>query len=208
MTPGQFLCYMAVNTLVALGTIGSVVIALFGSRLRAKWWPPVFNVEVLVPPDPTIPITITATGAQVDVGRYYHLTVKNARMWSIADNVTLNLVRIEEAGPDGEPQIKWAGNVPVRCRNQEFYPLQQKIGSPIDYDLCSVTKTKPTLSLMPVIPANNLPPRRTERCEFVASFQVKSSQCESDLIRVRISWNGKWDDGDAEMGDNLKIKVL
>ena len=97
---------MAVSTLVALGTVGSVIVALFGNRLRARLWPPIFKAQLLIPPDPKMPITLTATGAQVDVARYYHLTVSNARMWSTAEDTALHLIRIEEAGPDGEPQIK------------------------------------------------------------------------------------------------------
>lgn len=61
---------------------------------------------------------------------------------------------------------------------------------------------------MPIMAANNLPIARKGECNFVACFEVRSAQPKSEVIRVRISWNGKWNDGDAEMGNNLKLKVL
>ena len=55
------------------------------------------------------------------------------------------------------------------------------------------------MRLMPIILANNLTIERRGVCKVVASFRVKSSQCESALIRVQMFWDGKWDEGNAEM---------
>jgi hypothetical protein len=199
---------MVVNGLVAVGTLGSVLVALFGSVLREKWWPPVFQVDLLTASGDKTTLTNTKTGTHVDDVRYYHLHVRNNRRWSRATNAGVHVVRIEEPGPDGQLQVKWAGDVPIRCRHQEFYPLKQEIGSPLDYDLCCVTKSHPVLSLLPIIPANNLPFSRAEASEFVASFQVKSTQCDSDIVRIRFSWDGRWEDGETEMQTHLKVKIL
>jgi hypothetical protein len=208
MTDRQFGWYMFVNVLVALGTIGSVIAALFGNILRAKFRPPRLQVKLLTPAGEKTTLTNSQTGAYIDDIRYYHLQISNEnRRWSTATNLDVRLIRIEEPGPDSQLQITWMGDIPIHCRHQSLYPLKQEIGSPIDYDLCSVRKAG-ILTLHPIIVPNNLNAERKGACQLVASFQVKSSRCDSDIVRVQLSWDGRWDDGDAEMQKHLKVKML
>jgi len=157
MTDGQFALYIIVTGLAALGTLGTVVAALFGNILRAKFRPPKFQVSLLTPEGEKTTLTNQQTGEYMDDVRYYHLHVSNEnRRWSPAANTDLRLIRIEEPGPDGQLQVTWVGDIPISCRHQNLYPLKQEIGSPIDYDLCSVCKNAQTLSLHPIIAPNNL----------------------------------------------------
>lgn len=201
MTDGQFKLYIIINALVALGTIGTVIAALFGNILRAKFRPPLLRVKLL-----------TSTGEKHKTNdddiRYYHLQVSNEnRRWSPATNLDVRLIRLEKPGPDDELQVTWMADVPIRCRHQELYPLQQEIGSPIDYDLCSVRKSG-FFELHPIILPYNLERQIKGPCHLVLSFQVKSTQSDSDIARFRIDWDGNWHDGDAEMQNHFKIKML
>ncbi len=208
MTDKQFGWYMLVNVLVALGTIGSVAAALFGNILRARFRPPILRVRLVDAAGEKTTFSNSQTGQYIDDVRYYHLHVTNDnRRWSPATNLDVRLIRVEEPGPDGQLQLTWLGDVPIHCRHQALYPLKQEIGSPIDYDLCSVRKSR-VLSLHPIIAPNNLAVQRKGPCQFVASFQVKSTQADSDIVRVQISWDGQWEDGDAEMQKHLKVKLL
>jgi hypothetical protein len=173
MTNTQVIIYLVLTGLVAVGTIGSVLVALFGSVLKGRWWPPMFVANLVDPEGQKTPLT-DQTGTVVDHARYYHMRISNTRRSSKATDAGLYLVRIEEPGPSGQFQVSWIGDLPINCRHQSFYPLKQQLGAPIDYDLCCITKRNPTLALQPIIAGNDLPRTRTGKCDFIASFQVKS----------------------------------
>jgi hypothetical protein len=198
---------MVVNGLVAIGTLLTVIAALYGNILRAKFRPPLLRVSLVNSAGEKTVVTNRHTGEQVEAVRYYHLRVSNEnRRWSTATNLGVHLIRLDEPGPDGQLQVTWTGDAPIQCRHQEIYPLRQDIGSPVDYNLCSVSKS--VLSLHPISVPNNLKARRSGASHFVALFQVKSTQVDSDIVPVQIDWDGKWDDGDAEMQSHLKVKLL
>ena len=209
MTDQQFICYMIVNTLVAIGTIGAVLVALF-QTFRVKLWPPnlVFSVvdefgELTYYSDntPTSPRPV----------RYYHLRIQNTRRWSPASDLGVHLIRIE--GPEvlGEGLLQaWYGDVPIRCRHQELYPLRRSIGSAIDYDLCSISNAASVskLSLLPIITPMNLAKDWVTKTHLVASFQAKASDCDSRIVRVEMAWDGQWEAGNAEMHKHFKLRIL
>jgi hypothetical protein len=87
--------------------------------------------------------------------------------------------------------------------------VQRDIGSPIDYDIFSVRNgTPPELILYPILSPANLATIRKENCEFVASFQEKSSEVDSAIVKVQVSWDGAWESGENEMKNHLKIEQL
>ncbi|SRR5579883_43757 len=201
---------MVVNALVAAGTIGAVIVALFGEVFRAKCFPPVFEFRVLKPAGEMCPIT-DRNGTHVADGRYYHFEVRNTRAWVRATHSQLRLIRIERPGPDGQPQIVWDGDIPVRRRHQEFYPTEAVIGSPVHYDLCAIVKGKeedaaPALSLMPIIKPNNLPAEWRGDTHFIAAFQLKCAQRDSEVVRIQFDWDGSWQEGDAEIQKHFRLK--
>ena len=199
---------MVVNWLIAAGTVGAVVVALFGKALRGKWYPPKFGFRILKPEGEFCPITDNE-GKHIADGGYYHLKVHNSRTWVSATHVQLRLIRIEALGPDSQPQIVWDGDIPIRRRHQEFYPTESVIGSTVHYDLCAVVNTSPpTLSLMPIVQANNLPIQWKGVTHFVASFQMKSAERDSEIVRVQVDWDGKWEGGDTEIRKHFKLKLL
>jgi hypothetical protein len=82
--------------LVALGTIGAVLVALFGSPLRAKFFPPVFEFNILKLTGEPCPVK-NAQQQHVADSRYYHLNVRNKRGWVPATHSQLRLIRV--SGP-------------------------------------------------------------------------------------------------------------
>jgi len=192
-------------------TLFAVIVALFGEKLRARWFPPILKLKILRKEGERAPITrLNQQGVtqHVDDARYFHLHVWNERRGSPAEQVQVFLTRRYEPGPRDEPQLAWVGNVPLRWRDQEFVALLQTVGAAKDCDFCMVLRNGGTLSLMPLILPNSLNARRQGRCRFIACVQVRSNQADSQEIRIEVAWDGLWEDGDTEMQRHLEIKIL
>src|SRR2546430_1853369 len=92
-------------------------------------------------------------------------------------------------------------------QNQEVSPLTRTIGPETDCDLCSLGKEK-VFSLLPLIIPLSLAARREEKFRMVISLQVRSTQADSRIFRIGISWDGNWEDGDIEIQRHLKVTII
>lgn len=193
---------------VAVGTFLTVAaalfIALYGEKLRAKYFPPLLSLKLGKPEGERTQLK-DQNGAYIDDVRYYYVEVSNARRWSRADQTQVFLIRIEEPGPSGNLQITWSGDIPIRWRNQEIVPLLRTVGPSADCDFCRVERNG-GLWLMPLIIPNNLNAHRTGHCTFVATLQARSTLVDSEFLRILVAWDGGWDDGVEEMKSHLNIK--
>ena len=88
---------------VAVGTIGAVLVALFGQAFRAKFFPPKLSLRL----ENTSGEAIQESAWKA---RYYHLRVSNSRRWSPAHEVRVVLLREEEPGPNEDLQVIWMWN--------------------------------------------------------------------------------------------------
>jgi len=186
---------------VAGGTLLTVAVALFGDLIRRRFFPPILRMQLLRKAGE---LTKFTSGEPV---RYYHLRVVNERRWSPASDVQVFLTRVEEPGPNGELQVTWLGEVPLRWRHQEVVPLTRSIGPSADTDLCSVAPND-GLRLMPLIVPNSLEARRQRTCKLVTSLQARSIEGDSEVVRVEIAWDGAWEAGEAEMQRHLVVRQL
>ena len=201
----QFWWNWGIACAVAVGTLLTVAVALFGEQLKARWFSPVLRLRLLGSAGEKTQLK-DANGSYLDDTRIYYVQVSNARrLSSPAEQVQMLLTRIEEPGPSGDLQTTWFGEIQIRWRNHEFVPLLRTIGAPADCDFCRVDK-KGQLLLMPLILPNNLAVRWTGKCQFVAHLLARSTQVDSDVLRVKVSWDGGWEDGATEMQHHLKIE--
>lgn len=187
-----------------------VLVALFGERFWHRAFPPVLRMQLVEPlGEKTVAHLLqNGTTTTVDV-RFFHLKVWNdRRKWSPAHSVQVYLTSIEEIAPNGNFQQTWAGNVPMRWRDQEFTSITQTLGAPKDSDLLMVGKQGLTLSLMPLLAPNNLAVNRQGQCRFIARLQIRSNETDSEDFRIQVSWDGVWEDGDTEMGKHLRVEML
>ena len=207
----QFWLNWWVNLGMALATLAAVIVALFGSRIQAWLFKPGLALSVPDPRGESIQARITSPSGAVSVvdARYYHLRVTNRARWPAATGVQVFLIRLEEPGPDGQLQIKWASEVPLRWMHQEVYPVTRTVGPNADADLCSVLKQNGA-QLHPLIMPNNLATyaQRQAAFDMVLSFQARSQEEASPIKRIPISWDGKWQDGEAEMAQHLVVREL
>lgn len=199
-----------VNLAVALGTFAAVFVALFGDWLKARLFKPELHLEIENSNGVSTPFNLISDGnSRTEDGRIYHVRVSNNKSWPAATQVQVNLLRIEELGPDREFQQKWVGQVPLRWSLQEIKPLTQTIGPSMLLDLCSVIKNK-WIELHPLITPNNLTDliKRREKVDMILTIQAQSAEADSAQSRIQISWDGQWEDGEVEMAKHLKIKQL
>jgi len=210
MTPlSEFWWNWAIQVVAATGTLLAVLVALFGEKMKAALFKPRLELSLVAARgESTIATLIAPDGTtRSESTRMYHLRVRNAVTWPAATQVQVLLVRLEEFGPDGLPQVKWTGDVPMRWRHQEIYPLLRTIGAQADCDLLSLVKSK-WLELCPVIVPNNLPTRFSEKADLIVSLQARSTEVSSPVLSVRVSWDGKWNDGEIEMTQHLKVRPI
>ncbi len=210
-TGSEFWWNWWVNLGVAVATFSAVLVALFGEWIRAHLFSPKLELKLRNTIGEKTPVTLQWTDEngvphqdQRD-GRYYHVKVINSKRWPRATQVQVYLLRVEEPGPDGDLKLAWSGEVPIRWRHQEIHPLARTIGPPADCDLCNVVKDK-WVELSPLIMPNNLTARKREAATMVVSLQARANEGESEITRFQISWDGKWEDGDAEMTRHLVVK--
>jgi hypothetical protein len=200
----QFWWNWGVACAVAVGTLLTVVTALFGDKLRAYFFPPRLNVRLSRKEGERIELK-DAGGKHAGWSYYYFIHVWNARRWSPAEQTQVSLVRIEQPGPSGDFHTTWSGDIPIQWRNQSYVPLLRTIGAPAECDFCRVEKTG-TLQLLPLLVPNNLKAEWRGGCKFVAHLQARSTYADSPVLRLKVSWDGGWNDGVVEMKRHMEIE--
>ncbi|MEQ9640614.1 MAG: hypothetical protein RIM84_11380 [Alphaproteobacteria bacterium] len=205
----QFWLNWAVLALAAFGTISAVVVALFGNWFRASLAPPKLNLALKSERGDKTPATIKSPdgSASTLIGRWYHLEVSNHRRWSPATQVQVFLLRVEERDATGEHKVTWVGEVPLRWKYQGMNPLLRTIGHSVDCDLCSVVKDK-WVSLEVLISPSALETVRPGATDIIVTVQARSIEVDSQMLRIRIAWDGKWSDDADDMAQHMVVREI
>jgi hypothetical protein len=209
--PAGFWPNLAVQIFVAVGTVGAVVVALFGGMVRSRFLRLELSIDKVegVPARVALQYSGDMGGMQtrLENARFYHIRVSNRRRWLKAHEVRVLLLQIEEPGPNGVPQVRWSGESPVVWENQQLYPVGRTIGASARADMCSIVKGK-WLQLHPMIPPLNMEWQRTKACDLTLTFQARSDDGDSPPLRVRVAWDGEWSDGAREMRQHLTVESV
>lgn len=208
----QFWLNWGVQVAVAVATFAAVLVALFGQAFRAKFFPPKLTVRLADPQGEKTKVRLTwvENGAQKERSedaRYYHLAVRNDRRWSPANQVQVVLLSVEEPGADGRFVAIWTGDIPLGWRHQQVLSGARTVGPTGHVDLCSVVKTK-WLQLHPLVAPFNLEVIRRNSANLILRVQARSNEADSEVLSVRVSWDGQWHDGATEMQRHLVIRVV
>lgn len=209
MSPTSEFWGLIVQVLIAVGTIGAVFVALFGGWLRGHLVPPKLVLKLKNTHGSETPVIVTGPGGITSEtkGRWYHVRVSNKRRWSPCTQVQVFLLRVEEPDAASEFKMKWVGEIPIRWRNQEIKPLVQTIGRADDGDLCSVVK-EGGLSLQPLFRSFALDAKRDAACQLIVTLQARGVEADSNLLRVKISWDGEWSDDAGEMAHHMVVEEV
>ena len=109
-------------------------------------------------------------------------------------------------GPSGNPQLAYIGELPLRWRHQEIYPLLRKIGRAIDADVFYVTD-EPMLCFTPLLVRNNFRAEHRGATRLWMTAVAHGAEGASNVVRIEVAWDGQWDPGEAEMQRRLTLQV-
>jgi hypothetical protein len=76
----------------------------------------------------------------------------------------------------------------------------------MDFDVCSVLKSG-KVQLHPIVGPNNLKTIYDGKCDFISYLQARSREIDSEVVAIRISWDGTWHEGIKEMPNHFKIGI-
>ena len=201
--------------LTAIGTVGAVVVALFGQFL-GKLFPPRLQIRVANPLgvaqqmqiyNHTGPYPVYLRDADA---RYYLLEVSNQRRWAKAHHVRVMLLRIEEDHPTVGWKESWSGSIPVKWQHQEILGGVRNIGPRAHADICHVMRDTDSghevaLQLTPIMGPFGLKLRYSEPCVLRLTLQAQSDEADSAPLAITIRWDGEWRDGETEMAQHLRF---
>ena len=194
----------------AVASILALVIALWGPKWASRFKPSLVLDFAEPFGERTLERLVSSDGTErKEQVRYYHLRVTN-KTWPAATHTQICLIQVESHGANDELFVDWVGELPMRWRLYEIHPLMHTVGRPADCDLFAITKDN-YLDLKPVIGPTNLKTRYRVgdgRINFVVTLQARSNEGNSNLLRLRITWDGEWHEGDREMQRHLTVNVL
>jgi hypothetical protein len=95
--------------------------------------------------------------------------------------------------------------LPVRWENQDVTSVQREITRDTIADLCRVSNSG-TLHLLALWSPNSLKSDYRGVTDLLVTRQAQAKECSSDFLGIAIDWDGKWDNGAAEMGRHLVIR--
>jgi hypothetical protein len=197
----------------ALATLLAVLVALFKDWFLARFFPPKLDLQLVdrrgAPPIKTF-IPIPGQDTFETVSRWYHVEVSNKRRASRATDAQVCLVGVEEPNAANQFVRRLTGSLQLQPRNQGRQS-RRSIGSPVQYDLCSVFRDwpgggGPIFSLRTVVAPNDITVQTNQPFRIAYILQAQSVEMDSKPLRVEIAWDGKWSDDTAEMANHLVIK--
>lgn len=205
MTPDQqFWWNWWVYALTAVGTVGAVLVALFGQKIRALF-PPLLRISVPNPLGEACPAEVPqpdGTKFRTD-SRWFHVEVENQRRNLVpATGVQVFLQKIDEFDSAvGQWRVAWsASEIPIGWKNQNIKPPALTIGRPDGCDLFSIIRADPpVLSIHPLIGVFSLNTQWRAACRLLLTLQARSVEADSNILQVEITWNGRLSDNPVQL---------
>jgi hypothetical protein len=204
---------MAVPTWVTeAGVAGTWVVgflALFGDRIRAWCFKPKLHLELKSDVGSYSPQRGHENGREVTRhARYYHLLVTNRAVYPKADEVQILLLGVERLDDQERRPGDLYVPLPLGWSNG-LYPPARTIGSTTEGIADLLFVRDDGLQFVPVaLPLNfqaHYPSRETHlRVTAIA----KGIDCESNIIRLNIDWEGVWERDDDAMRRHFVISAV
>jgi hypothetical protein len=186
----------------AIGSIAVAIGAIWGDYFRFKWAGPKLALTLDNPRGHFFPRDGTAT-------LFFHLKIKNRRLWSPARDVRVLVERAARPKADGtfvlEPLVY---PLPLAWTPSELGDFLRTVFDTETCDLGFINKNTIGFMLsMIVTPSNFQPyvaPNEALRLQVVASGQ----NAVSKPLFLEIRWDGRWDADKDEMEKHLVVKSI
>lgn len=121
--------------------------------------------------------------------------------------MSLHLIKVQEERLDKTFSEEWIGDVQLKWKHPKYYPQPDKVGKPVDYDLVSVDSGN-FVSIHPIVAASSLDRVRKEGCRLRLWLQARSTEIDSLVVIVEISWDGMWVEGNEEMKEHFILTIV
>jgi len=207
----QFWMTWLVRLAGTIGTLLAVTVALFKDRIIAWLLPVQLQLELVSPVGVkgTMGGKSDGTSTTEELARYYNMRLTNRRSRRVATQSLIYLIQIQEPGPDGDLQVRWSGDVPLKWQWHNVLPVLRTVGPDAIADLCYIVKGK-WLDFQTLVHPSSLKPYRERRegtlVDLTITLQARAVEGSSLPTSFRITWDGRWEDGDTEMSQHLKIR--
>jgi hypothetical protein len=114
---------------------------------------------------------------------------------------------VEGPGPSGQPRQVFRGPLPLVWKHQQVYPSARTVGARAVADFLAISE-QPSLSILTMITPNSWPVDYFKPTKMWITLVAKSSECDSEPIKVEIAWNGQWEPGETEIKKHLSIAAV
>jgi len=199
------------TALAVLGTWVIAALALWGEKIKATLFKPDLRLRLLNQVGEFCPQTLRDGHGHVQEAhdaRYYHMQVANKAAFPQARDVQVLIIAVDRRGPTGDPQRVYTGALPLGWRHGELHPTARPIGTKTEADADLMWVRQGRLQLTPMVAPNNFPPFFTGETHIWITAVARGIESESNIVRLRIDWDGAWDRGDAEMAKHLVISEI
>jgi hypothetical protein len=200
-------CYekwnLVINILIALGTVGAVVVAIFGNWIMTKIFSAKLDVEIL---NKEGELTKFNSGKRVI---YYHLRIINKKS-IIVKNCRVFLKKIQKLQTDGQyldlplavpPRYLWA---PAESSPEKNDIVTEQV---LDFGYITEGSNQITLSVTPIF--NNFKGIQGKNESFRYLLEIIADNYRpKKLITIQIFWDGKWTENLNEMEKSLVIQKI
>ena len=199
----------------AIGTVGAVVVALFGNFLP-RLFPPKLSVRLANPLGVRQQVQVIYPGGAIPAtfetaARYYQLEAANSRRWVKAHNVRVMLLKIEQRTTVGWVEAWSGGGIPLVWQHQDALGSVRTLGPAPLADLFHVVQDRDAhgsraLVLMPSFAPRGVELVFTVGCDLRVTVPAQSDEADSKPLVVTIHWDGQWEDGTTEMGNHVRLE--
>ncbi len=188
-----------------LGTWVIAALAIWGDRIRAALFKPTLKQVLLSSGGELTKQSFKEGDRYYELdARYFHLRVTNAS-WTPAHDVQVLLTAVEKPAPDGSPERIYTGAIPLVWRHPQLYGVTRTVGSKTEADADLFFLRADRLQLLLMLVPNNLDNTYQGETHIWVTTIARGVDGESAPLRLKIDWDGKWERGDAEIRQHLKI---
>jgi hypothetical protein len=176
---------VAIQLVVAFGTIVVAVVAIWGNYLRSIFASPRLDLRLY---------NAAGEPTKYDDGsnvRYYHLAVSNKRNWAPAKNVVVHITLLERPGPDGEWRpAMYSGAVPLVWQFGQFYAGLPSIGREHICDLGRIAEGG-QFKLKTLFRPNNFVNTIGAGEKARVHLRAVADNAQSNPLVIEVAWDGK-----------------
>jgi hypothetical protein len=201
-----------VTELGVAGTWVVAAIALFGAKFWAWLHRPKLQLRLVhdggEPELDKVPSSgVGLVGEESREARYYRLRCENLCRSGPAHEVQIVIEKLERAGPNGTPVLVYRGPLPLEWQHAKAFPALRTVGGSVVAELLSVRSDR-TLRLLTAVVPNLYAEAYAGRTDLWITVAARALERDGPSIRLKVSWDGEWHVGEAEMRTHLSVEPV